>query len=357
MDFKLWLEVKYSADLVQQIKDKLATDQSASVWLDAEGNVQMDWPFRPDNMSYSRYNKSHDNKIFITPDDKTIMFDMIGDKVKSAHKKLIKFLVSNGIIDDTWTVKGGREIGEYLDFKYTYFTDPDMPKTVRDVDKLQTISPAMENITLYHGTSEDDWEKIQKAGALYPLFMGSNKEHGYESRAKHPYNKDLLYLATNARKAWDYALMRAKGGNRRLDPKLWSSMQHSDKQRWTIRPVLLRVTVPDITRLRADDDVVNAKMRNIADKLWNKKSPEEQQQIMIDLSQQRGFVVKDPSIADMLWRETDDAWPQILAKLNPKIYRAWLASILRTEQVSYKGFIPLRFIKEVPIFPRQEPTD
>jgi hypothetical protein len=74
------------------------------------------------------------------------------------------------------------------------------------------------------------------------------------------------------------------------------------------------------------------------------------------LSMKRGFEVKDPSTGRMLWRDTDEGFNQILSKLNPRIYKAWLASMLRTDQVAYKGFIPLRFIKEIPVFQKTQPN-
>lgn len=352
MDFRLWLEVKHTAETLQQIKDELESQKYSTIWLDTEGNVRAGYPEKPDNVSYSKFRKIYNNKVSINPDEKQIQFQMVGDKTNTAIKKLVQFLADNGIIDNTWKVRGGKEVSEYLGSKYTHFPDPDMPKTVADVRQLDTVSAAMNQITLYHGTSEDDWQKIQKAGALYPLFMGSNKEYGFESRFKHSLNKDLLYLATNADKAWNYAKTRAQGASRKLHKSAWQSQQYAGPEYWPVRPVLLRVTVPDMTKLRSDDDIANARMRNIAEKLWNEKSPEEQKEIMKALSLKAGFEVKDPSMGRMLWRDTDEGFSQILAKLNPKIYKAWLASMLRESQVAYKGYIPLRFIKEIPVFPR-----
>lgn len=349
MQFKLWLEVKYTSDTLKQIQDSIAKDKFVTLWLDMQGNIRIGWPEREES-SLAQFYRSIDNRTSVSPESKRIVFKMIGDKVKPAHKKIIKFLLDNNIIDNSWTVQGGSEIGEYIGHTYSHFSDPDLPRTVADVQKAGILTPAIKDITLYHGTTSYGWEKIKKAGALYPLFVGTNKTYGPESRAKHKYNKDFLYLATNPDKAWDYAKTMAGAFNRKYHKKEWDYVQHSGAERWTIKPVLLQVKVPDITKLRADDDVANARMRDIAEKLWKQKTPEDQKRIMGELSRKQGFEIKDPSIGRMLWRDTDEGFEQILARINPKIYNAWMASMLRTDQVAYKGFIPLKYIKEIPIF-------
>jgi Pyruvate/2-oxoacid:ferredoxin oxidoreductase delta subunit len=85
------------------------------------------------------------------PGEKQIQFQMVGDKTNPAIKKLIQFLVDNGIIDNTWKARGGKEVSEYLGSKYTHFPDPDMPKTVADVGQLDTVSAAMNKITCSWG--------------------------------------------------------------------------------------------------------------------------------------------------------------------------------------------------------------
>jgi hypothetical protein len=49
----------------------------------------------------------------------------------------------------------------------------------------------------------------------------------------------------------------------------------------------------------------------------------------------------------MLWREREQTTLEIVKKLNPNIYKAWMASMLRESQVAYKGFIPLKFLKVI----------
>jgi hypothetical protein len=352
MGFKQFLEVKYKPDTVQQIRDEFDKQKFSVVWLDINGNIRVGWPER-DDTSRSQFSRSQNNRVSLDPEKKKLTIQMIGDKIKPGHKKIIEFLKRNGIIDDMWEVKGGNDIGEYIGGTYSHFTDPDLPKNVSDLQRSDVLSPIINNITLYHGTTDIGWDKIKKAGALYPLFMGSNKEFGFESRFKHKYNKDHLYLATNPDKAWDYAKTMASDFNRKRHKEEWQYAQHSEAERWPIRPILLQIKIPDISKLRADDDVANERMRKIAEKLWDQKNPEEKQQIMANLSKKVGWEVKDPSSAKMLWRDTDEAFPIILSKLNPKIYKAWLSSMLRTDQVAYKGFIPLKFIKEVPSFPKK----
>lgn len=321
-----------------------------NIWLNINGQIQIGWPEKSDNISISRYLKSEKNKIRLLK-DKSIHLETIGDKIKSSQKKIIKFLMDNNIIDNTWKIEG-KNIKEYLGREFTSFTDPYAPKNVSDINKLDTISPNIKNIVLYHGTSEYDWDNIKKSGALYPLFKGSNKQYGYESRFKHEHNKDFIYLATTIDKAWDYAKARARSINQTKD-KDWKYTQGSGTENWMIRPVLLRVEIPDVSNLRADDDIANEKMRNIARNLWDKKSSDEKQEIMQQLSRQKGWEITDPSVGQMIWRDTDEAFPVILNKLNPKIFNTWLASMLRQDQVAYKGIIPIKFIKEIPIFPKR----
>ena len=355
MNFRLWLEAKYAPDLVAEIKKKLVDDKYTSIWMDDRGNVKSGWPNRPDNMSFSKYRKSLDNKVGISADNKTIDFEMVGDKMKPATKKLVKFLMDNGIIDDTWKTKGGREISEYLGYDYTYFPDEHGPQKPSDVGRMGTFSAAIQDITLYHGTSDYDWKTIQQKGGLMPLFVGTG-EYGFDSRAKHEYNKDLIYLATTRDKAWDYAKTRAQSMNRKYAPQEWKFSQYSGANSWAIKPVLLRVKVPDVSKLRSDDDAVNERMRKIAYRQWKKKSPEEQDRIAKELSKQLGYEIgDDPSTRAFAWRETDEGFAELLALVNPRMYRAWMASIMRYDQVAYKGIIPLSHVEEIPILPRKQP--
>jgi hypothetical protein len=252
LNFKLWLEVKYTSDTLQQIRDKVKANEISHVWLDAEGNVRLGYSDRgggrgrPPEHSYAKYIRSMKNDITMYPSEKKISLEMMGDKIKPAHKKLIDFLIKNGIIDDTWKFKGGDEIGRYVGYDWQTFTDPDLPTTVGAAKKTKLFSPAIENIILYHGTTNYGWDKIQKDGALYPLFTGSNTIYGSESRGKHPLNKDHIYLATNQDKGWHYAKQMAESLTRKLKTEA--------------KPVLLQVKVPDVTKLRSDDDIINSRM-------------------------------------------------------------------------------------------------
>lgn len=350
--FKLWLEVKSSFGIIQQIKEKLEKDKYATIWLDGNGNVQIDYPEQGD-LSRPKFRKIYRTKMSIQPEDKIVHFEIIGDKINAGHKKLLKFLMDSNIIDDTWKVQNGKSVSEYIGYDFTKFYDKDIPTKPSDVSNLDVLSPNIDNIVLYHGTSEYDWDKIQKKGVLYPLFIGSNQEYGSESRFKHEYNKDLLYLATNIQEAWNYAKARARNINKKINGKDWEYQYGNSPQNWSIRPVLLRVNVPDVSKLRSDDDVANDRMREIGRKLWDKKSPEEQKRIMKELSTKVGFSVNDPSSGQMLWRDTDQGFIEIIKKLKPNIYKTWLSSMLRKNQVAYKGFIPIKFIKEIPVFDKR----
>lgn len=267
----------------------------------------------------------------------------VGENLKPKVQQAIRSLRDAGIVDNTWTIKTARQAAYYNDEgKYTY-----LPNTVDEkgidalTDKMLRLSPVTKDMILYHGTSTMDWTKIQKVG-LHPLGYGTNTQYGSESRFKHEGNTKVLYLAGTPDKAMNYAKTRVTDWNIKLRKSEYITAQDGSND-----PVILQVQVPDVGRLVADDDIVNELARKIARKLWAAKTPEDQQAIMAELSKQRGFEVKDPSVGMMLWRETDEGFAEIFAKVPPRIFKAWKASLNRENQVGYRGIIPPKFIKRI----------
>ena len=371
MNFRefLYLELKSSPGVLQQIRSELAAKGFVSVAVDDMGNISTNDPRFEKHGKPLRFNRRMD-RVFLS-DKKTIGMDNIGSTVKPAIQKLIKFLLQNGIIDNTWSFDDGRGIGEFLGYKFTHFPDELAGKTPEEVASMEPFSRAISKLILFHGTSQKDWEKIQQFGALTPLFVGSAQAKGFESRSKHWGNEKLLYLATDRKDAWQYAKTRASDVmldlEKRLEKRIkiaedqgdWeksarlakelqqiSGSRHDSPCHRPVLPVLLRVRIPDISNLRADDDVVNSNMRKMGRWLWKKKPQEEKEAAIARMDKAVGF--ETATMADHIWSSTE-GWEEILSRLPSRIYKAWYASIIRSQQVAYKGTIPIRFIEEVPV--------
>jgi len=374
MNFKefLYLELKSSPEVLQQIRADLSKEGFVSIGVDDVGNISLNDPRFQNHGKPLRFNRRMD-RIFLN-DNKTISIDTIGSTIKPAVQKLIKFLLQNNIIDNTWSFNDNRGIGEFIGYKFTHFPDELADKSPEEVTSIEPFSRAISKLILFHGTSQKDWEKIQKFGALTPLFIGSSQVKGFESRAKHWGNKKLLYLATDRKDAWEYAKTRASGvmldiekqlerrikiaedqGDWEKSAKLTRELQqigssrHDSACHRPVKPVLLRVRIPDLSKLRADDDVVNSNMRKIGRWLWNRKSQDEKKEAIARMDKQVGF--ETASMANHIWSNTE-GYEQIISKLPSRIYKAWYASIIRSQQVAYQGSIPIRFIEEIPICPK-----
>ena len=361
LEFKLWVEATIDPKQIKDIKASLEKDGYADVTMTANGEVLgptdgLDW-YRNKASDFDRRRSL--NMTALQGDGyKKISVHTYGGLVKPQSKELMQALRDSGVIDDTWEFNPRfTQPGEYIGSTYQKFQggmhgeNPTVGGVLKNPAMSKDVSS--ENLILWHGTSEKDWEQIQKDGALHPLFQGSNQQYGFESRAKHEHNKDHLYLASNENIAWDYAKQRARDQNRKADPDGWQYNQHHGADRWPIKPVLLKVKIPEVANLRADDDAVNDILRNVGDKIWAAKSQQEREELARYLEKKTGYDLKDPSIAKMIWREDDDTgWPEIQAKIPARAYKAWLASIYRKGHVAYKGSIPLSNIQEVPFIPR-----
>jgi len=290
-------------------------------------------------------------KMSLLPAKKQLDFrnGSVGENLRPKVQQALRSLRDAGIIDSSWTIRTTRGASGYAidmdDDGYRRSTWKEFPNPIDMqgldalADKAIRLSPVTQHLVFYHGTSSLDWMTIQRVG-LHPLGKGSNLQHGTESRAKHEGNAGVLYLAGSMEKALSYAKTRVEDWNRRKHGSPYIHNQDND-------PVVLSVTIPDPARLVADDDAVNEIARSIARKIWQSKSSAEQQQIMANLSKAKGFVVKDPSVGQMLWRETDDGFAEIMARLPKQIFSRWRASLLRNNQVGYRGIIPPKFIRRV----------
>jgi hypothetical protein len=215
------------------------------------------------------------------------------------------------------------------------------------------------NFILYHGTSSEDWEKIKTKG-LVPLFHGSNQKGGFESREKHPENTKVLYLASSKDTALHYAKARcsslkiqAKREGKNTMDDYGGHGVHIDGVH--VYPVVLEVHVPDVARLVADDDYVNEMARALSRKIWSEKEDQEKKAILEKLKASRTDLSPDwrnwhdPLVQQMLWRETDEGFKEIMSHIPKERYTQWFESLKQSKQVGYRGIIPPKFLKLLPI--------
>lgn len=373
VNFKVWIESEkdYIFDIVQEgtitpediedIRSELDSKGYASVIMTHSGeifgpNIGTDWHL---NKASWRDKKNSINIILSKQKDGNIIkLRTYGHLLTPSGLDALKTLKDSGIIDDTWKIDPNFvQPKEYIDDKYTSFQgglhgqNPTVGSMINRPVFSKDISS--NDLVLWHGTSSKDWEQIQRDGKLVPLFHGNNQQYGYQSRVKHKYNADHLYLATNEDIAWEFAKDRSRDQNRLSDKESWKYIQHDGPSKWPIKPVLLKVKVPNIANLRSDDDPINDILRNVADRIWDKKTDEEKEQIAQYLRKKTGMDLKDPSVTKMIWREDDDTgWPEIEKRIPSRAYKAWIASIKRKGHVAYKGAIPIEYIQEVPFIPR-----
>lgn len=343
MNFKLFLEAFLTQNIIKDIQSQLEKDKYVTIFIHHDGKIDLEYP----DFRANRADRKGSARVSLTG-DKRIRVDDIGGKLRPQSQKLIKELLKFRVIDNTWKVDSDQVApGEYIGHEFTKLEPQINKKSVDDLLKDTPLTRITNEITLYHGTSTYDWEKIKKFGALTPLFVGSNKEYGSESRFKHEFNKNYMYLATDEQKAWEFAKQRARDLMRKKYPEEWKWSQYQGANSWTIKPVLLKVHIKDMSRLRSGDDNVNRILTNYSRKIWDAKSQEEKQKIMTKLGQ------KDPSVTQMVWRETEDGFNEIFKRIKPALYKAWLASMLREQEVAYDGIIPIKFIEEIPFLTNQ----
>lgn len=364
MNFKIWLiEGSIDPKEVESIKASLEKDGYADVTMTPSGEILgptsgLDWH----RNKASGMDKRRSTNVMMYKGDnyKKIGIRTFGGLVQPGGRDIMQSLKGAGVIDDSWEFDPKfTPPSAYIGHDYTNFQGgmhgekPTVGSMINRPPLTKDVTP--DDLILWHGTSSLDWKKIKEDGKIVPLFHGNNQQHGFESRAKHQYNKDHLYLAANENIAFDFAQQRSRDQNRKLHPKEWEYIKHDGPSRWPIKPVLLKVKVPSIKNLRADDDPVNNILQKIGDRIWERKSDKEKEEITQYLRKKTGYDLKDSSVVRMVWREDDDTgWPEIEAKIPARAYKAWLASIIRKGHVAYEGHIPISNVQEVPFIPRDE---
>lgn len=317
--------------------------QYVTVEMDKNGKVY----FSPD---FDSKLKSDDRKTSLVLNFKTnkviARFDSLGNKINASMHQLLRQLIKDNIINDTWTLSFNDDIGLYKQGVYTKVDGSfsDLPLNFWSRNKSIDLH---DNLTLYHGTSSKDLPSILKYG-LQPLGR-KYATAGYSSRIRTPDNRDFLYLTTSFRRAYQYAKDRASSLMRSEDKDKWEYTQHRDIEYWFIQPVVLEVTVPDFTKLRSDDDMVISLMKDKARELWSQFPPEVQDQEWEKTKEwfQRvaGFVPTESNKGAYYWIMSDNGLKYVLDRFDRSAWDNWKASIKNNEQVAYKGFIPPRFIK------------
>lgn len=279
---------------------------------------------------------------------------MYGNLLTPQAIDLIKTLKDSGVIDDSWVIKPRAKLSEFIGTDQVDFNGGFGGETVgKMLEKppLDRNVPA-ENLVFWHGTSSKDWEDIQRSGVLKPLYQGS-QEAGFQSRGKNTHNKDHVYLAANEDVAWTYAKDRASHMNEKYFKDEWiRNIRWEHVDRWPIKPVLLKVKIPDTKNLRSDDDPVSDFLRKIGDKVWERKSPEEKQNIAQYIAKKYKTDPKNEKDVKVRWRDDEIGMSELINKLPARVYNTWLASMYRQKQVAYKGSIPLKYIEEVPFVSR-----
>lgn len=287
------------------------------------------------------------SEIGLWPDRKqiTIRKKSIGGKVDPKTQQLLSALLKAQIIDNSWSLDAGN-IGFYGARGSQYHHHPEDINTAplsKMASRSNRFDPTTKELFFYHGTSELDWGRIKKVGLL-PLFQG-NTEPGYESRDKHEYNKDHIYLAPLKETVWHYATVRARAMSKKYAKD--SYWEHSSPCAYPIRPVIIKVRIPDPYKLRADDDVVNGILRKLARKAWDDLPPEQKKSEIARVSKKVGFDIS--SAPDFTWREDDEVFDQLLKKIPAKSWNMWLASIKKYDQVAYKGRIPPQYLELIDV--------
>jgi hypothetical protein len=337
-------------DSKQEIIDNLEKNHAVFLTLTDKGNIFLSINAPDDEKTKCRITlvKENSEKIIQIDDNKTAYPET---------QKLLKALIANGIIDKSWKVRQSNFSRHYdsPEFEFYFFLDP-----------RNTLTRSFNSsLTLYHGTSSEDWEKIKKTG-LVPLFYGSNTEHGFESRYKHAGNEKVLYLAKTLNDAYNYGKTRCNSlknkAKRAGEKKLWD--ERSGDGFWLndklVSIVVLEVTIPDISKLVADDDYINELARDAADQIWENKPDNEKEIIVEKLKKKHADIDskwngwRDPTHQVMLWRETDEGFAEIMKHVPKKHYQEWFESIKQKKQVGYKGIIPPKFLKEVDKKPTTE---
>ena len=318
------------AESVDSIKEKTKTEDGFIVYLTSDGNITTE----PGD-------KTTTANLILFPEKRLRMRGNIGNRMDANYQKLYKALLQSGIIDKTWTLSGSiTDTNDTKDFDF-----------LADPKNTITHNP-QGNFVLYHGTSSLDWEKIKRKGLL-PLFHGGNDNAGYESRFKAEHNKKVLYLASTLDGARGYAGTRCSSLERDADKAKtlvgmkghgWPvGIRNNDKVE-ELYPVVLEVTVPDLSLLVADDDHVNQLARDIAREIWAKKPEEERIKIATELFNDPK---RDPSVVCMLWRESPAGFAEIMKSVPTKVYTEWFESIKNQNQVGYRGVIMPKFLKLV----------
>ena len=335
--FKVYLETKINFSKEDVEKYAQESGYGADMWIDREGNVTL-------GHQDGFHRASQRIQLDLRSKSVIMRSHVSGTHVWPRVQQLLQDLIKKGIIDSSWSIKADN-IGDYASYgNYKHASGDIEKKNAGDLASQQSrITAVTEDLTFYHGTSSDDWEKIQKVG-LHPLGSTFTKG-GFESRGKHAGNEGLLYLASKLDDAWAYAKTRTRSVYRAKDPERYKWDQHNSECSFPVKPVVLRVKIPDLAKLRSDDDAANNIMREWAERIWKAKSEEEREQTIDKLIKDTGMEIRKYGIAVAVWRETDAGFNEIANRVPKRVWHKWLASIKRYKQVGYKGFIPARFIE------------
>jgi len=322
--------------------------QTATVWMDRGGILRVDstTPNGPDRQTGLRAS------VNLWPETKQIdpgyRNRPTGNTVSPAMHQLVAALLKAGWVDATWSIRG-ETISYYLGGTYSYRANPLAP-SLADWHKVIRFDATTINLQLFHGTSSLELPAILQNGMRSLGSRGGTGQASVNTRLRADWNKEHTYLATKLEGAWGYAKHRALDMWRKTNRSGYEYGQYREWEQWEVQPVVLIVTVPDMSRLRADDDIIITAIKKRAEALWGKMSAEarEDQKAMMRqwFPKHAGFQIKENDMSAWYWVMTDAGMQTVMDSMPmERLAAAWKASIRRNDQVAYAGVIPPSHLK------------
>ena len=241
------------------------------------------------------------------------------------------------MIDNTWKVHISDTLGYYLKGDYVH-RESEYENLPPNFWRRNTRIDVGENLILYHGTSEQELPTILKYG-LRPL-GSKHTTAGGESRIRMEENKNILYLAGTLQDAYRYADLKARWNMRAKDNTQYSYVEHYEWDHWFIKPIVLKVKVPDFTKLRSDDDRIIYLIKQKASELWS-AMPEEQKNIekikTVEWFNEHNISYKPEDISNYLWTISDNGCNAVIKHIDKSEWNNWKASLASHNQIGYEG--------------------
>jgi hypothetical protein len=336
-------EAILSPDVKNAIIDSAKSDPYSSciIYLTSNGTIQLEEPPRNETKA--------EVTLFFSMNTIQLRGERYANKISSGAQQLITSLYKTGLIDSTWKLTKHERLsyhtagGKYI----TDFGHHNDLSLLFWMDRKNRLFLG-NDLTFYHGTSTFDLPLIKKQGLLNLSVKGISG--GTATRLKIEENRKFVYLSTDIETAMSYAKERAGGYNRKYHADAWSYMQYQTWQVWDIQPVILKVTLPDVTKLRSDDDRLIKMIKAKAYEVWqtlpaNIKS--DQIAKTVQWFKTHNMDYKPEQIETFLWVMSDPGFEYILPMIDKSEWNNWKRSLEQDKQVAYEGIIPPKFLSVV----------